>query len=129
MKKLRPYLGPSLVLVVILAFSLWTCVHMTQETNRWRAQINQSDALAQAQRWDDALVALNTCYESWSTRQTFLRIVFEHRTVDDAEGMFRRAMAFAAIQELSEFRAELADLSDQLRALAEMERFHIKNIL
>lgn len=39
------------------------------------------------------------------------------------------AMAFAATRELTEFRAELADLRDQLRLLAEMERFSVKNVL
>ena len=43
--------------------------------------------------------------------------------------MYRRAMAFAAARESSELRAELADLRDQLRLLAEMERFSIKNVL
>lgn len=49
--------------------------------------------------------------------------------MDDAEAMYRRAMAFAATRELTEFRAELADLRDQLRLLAEMERFSVKNVL
>ena len=49
--------------------------------------------------------------------------------MDDAEAMYRRCAAFAAAEEPSEFRAELADLDDQLRLLAEMERFSIKNVL
>ena len=43
--------------------------------------------------------------------------------------MYRRAMAFAAAREPNEFRAELSDLRDQLRLVAERERFTIKNIL
>ena len=43
--------------------------------------------------------------------------------------MYRRAMAFAATEEITEFRAEAADLTDQLRLLAEMERLSIRNIL
>ena len=35
----------------------------------------------------------------------------------------------SAARESSELRAELADLRDQLRLLAEMERFSIKNVL
>ena len=55
--------------------------------------------------------------------------MLEHDAVDGAEAMFRRAEAFAETEELSEFRAELADLTSQLRLLAEMERLSIKNIL
>ena len=43
--------------------------------------------------------------------------------------MYRRAAAFLKTREASELQAELADLRDQLRLLAEMERFSIKNIL
>ena len=49
--------------------------------------------------------------------------------MDDAEAMYRRAKAFAGAREPSEFQAELADLMDQLRLLAEMETGSIRNIL
>ena len=58
-----------------------------------------------------------------------LHIVARHDTVDDAEAMYRRALAFAATRELTEFRAEISDLRDQLRLLAETERLDIKNVL
>ena len=62
-------------------------------------------------------------------KATYLHIVTEHDAINDAEAMYRRALAFAATRESTEFRAELADLRDQLRLLAEMERFSIKNVL
>ena len=40
-----------------------------------------------------------------------------------------RQYRFAAARELSEFQAELAGLREQLRLLAEMEQFSIRNIL
>ena len=49
--------------------------------------------------------------------------------MDDAEAMYRRALAFAAGQEPDELRAEIAGLRDQLRLLAELERLDIRNIL
>ena len=52
-----------------------------------------------------------------------------HRAVDDAEAMYRRAMAFAETQEIAEFRAELSDLMDQLRLISEMEALNIRNVL
>ncbi|MDO4315595.1 MAG: DUF4363 family protein [Oscillospiraceae bacterium] len=117
------------MLAAILAFALWNSRAMTADTDRWRAQLSQSDALAQAGDWSGAAAVLSDSYEDWSARQTYLHIVSEHDAVDDAEAMYQRAMAFAAAQEPSEFRAELSDLRDQLRLLAEMERFSIGNIL
>ena len=127
MKKDR--LPPMGVLAVILAFALWNSAVITGHTQRWRDQLQQAEALALDENWQAAGDALAKSYEDWSERQVFLHIVSEHEAVDDAEAMYRRAMAFAAEQESSEFRAELADLQDQLRLLAEMERFSLKNVL
>lgn len=129
MKKILLYLPSVAVLAAILAFSLWNAVHMSGETSRWRSQLDQADALVQENRWEDAQAKLAESYEDWSSRQTYLHIVSEHDAVDDAEAMYRRAMAFADTRELSEFRAELSDLRDQLRLLAEMERLNLKNVL
>lgn len=126
---MRPYLKPLAVLAAILAFALWNGATMTSHTNRWRAQLEQADALAQAEEWSQAVDVLTDSYTDWCSRQTYLHIVTEHDAVDDAESMYRRAMAFAATREMTEFRAELADLRDQLRLLAEMERFNVKNVL
>ena len=125
----KDMLPPVGVLAVILAFALWNSAVITGHTQRWRDQLQQAEALALDENWQAAGNALAKSYEGWSERQVFLHIVSEHEAVDDAEAMYRRAMAFAAEQESSEFRAELADLQDQLRLLAEMERFSLKNVL
>ena len=117
------------MLGVILAFALWNSRCVTAETDHWREQLRQADILAQAGEWERAAAALSDSYGDWSDRQTYLHIVAEHDAFDGAESMYRRAMAFAATEELSEFRAELADLRDQLRLLAEMEEFSIGNVL
>lgn len=120
---------PLAVLGVILAFALWNSRCVTAETDRWREQLCQAELLAQAGEWEQAAAALSDSYGDWGARQTYLHIVAEHDAIDGAESMYRRAMAFAATEELSEFRAELADLRDQLRLLAEMEKFSIGNVL
>ena len=125
----KDMLPPVGVLAVILAFALWNSAVITGHTQRWRDQLQQAEALALDENWQAAGDALAKSYEDWSERQVFLHIVSEHEAVDDAEAMYRRAMAFAAARESSELRAELADLRDQLRLLAEMERFSIKNVL
>ena len=126
MKKLLP---PLLVLGVLLAFALWNSAAMESRTGRWRDQLRQAEALALTGDWAAAEAALAESYADWSGSQTYLHIVTEHDAVDDAEAMYRRSMAFAAAREGSEFRAELADLTDQLRLLAEMETGSIRNIL
>ena len=60
---------------------------------------------------------------------TEARQIATKRMVDDAEAMYRRAIAFGETEELSEFHAELSDLRDQLRLIAEMEALNIRNVL
>ena len=108
----RLLLPPIAVLCALLALSLWNSSHMERQTRRWRAQ--HSD-------WES--------YDDWTLRQTYLHIVSHLDAVDDAEAMYRRAMAFAETQEITEFRAELSDLMDQLRLISEMEALNIRNVL
>ena len=82
-----------------------------------------------AGEWAEALDALWESYDDWSHSQTYLHIVSHHDAVDDAEAMYRRAIAFGETEELSEFHAELSDLRDQLRLIAEMEALNIRNVL
>ena len=111
------------------AFSLWNIRHMEEETNRWREQLQTADRLALCGEWAEALDALWESYDDWSHSQTYLHIVSHHDAVDDAEAMYRRAIAFGETEGLSEFHAELSDLRDQLRLIAEMEALNIRNVL
>lgn len=120
---------PAGLLGAILAFCLWNSTAMNAHTARWREQLETADCLAQAGKWTEAAAAIRESYDSWSARQTYLHIVTSHDAVDGAEAMYHRALAFAESREDSELRAELADLRDQLRLLAEMEEFSVKNVL
>ena len=115
----RDMLPPLAVLVVILAFALWNSAAITNHTQRWRDQLQQVEELAAAENWRSAADALAESYKDWSGSQVYLHIVSEHDAVDDAEAMYRRSQAFAAAREPSEFQAELSDLWDQMRLLAE----------
>lgn len=120
---------PAALLAAILTFCLWNSAAMTAHTARWRAQLEEADRLAQSGDWEAAAAAIRESRADWSQRQTYLHIVTSHDAVDGAEAMYHRALAFAESREESELRAELADLRDQLRLLAEMEEFSLGNVL
>ena len=119
----RLLLPPIAVLCALLALSLWNSSHMERQTRRWRAQLQETDRLAQSECWAEALDSLWESYDDWTLRQTYLHIVSHHDAVDDAEAMYRET------QEITEFRAELSDLMDQLRLISEMEALNIRNVL
>lgn len=125
----RTYLPPLLLLTVLLALSLWSSSRITRDTERWRDQLAQAEALVRDQAWPEALAALEDSYRDWQRPQIFLHIVMEHDVLDDAEAMYHRAAAFARTEETSEFQAETEHLRHQLKLMAEMARFSIKNVL
>ena len=125
----RDMLPPLAVLAVILAFALWNSAAITGCAKRWRGQLQHTEELAASENWQAAVDALSKSYADWSGSQVYLHIVSEHDAVDDAEAMYRRSQAFAAAREPSELQAELSDLRDQMRLLAEMEKCSIRNIL
>lgn len=122
-------LVPAALLAAILAFCLWNSAAMTACTTQWRAQLEEAERLARDGDWEAAAAAIRESCADWSRRQTYLHIVTSHDAVDGAEAMYHRALAFAESREDSELRAELADLRDQLRLLAEMEEFSLRNVL
>lgn len=122
-------LPPAALLAVMLAFCIGNSAVASKEVSRWQSQLHTAAAYATEEDWAAASAVLEESYTDWSARQTWLHIVSRHDAVDDAEAMYRRAIAFAAEEESSEFRAETADLISQLGLLAEMERFSLKNIL
>ena len=126
---MKAYLLPIAILTGILGLALWNSAAITDCTARWQEQLQQADALAQAEAWTEALDTLSDSYADWSKRQTYLHIVVRHDALDEAESLYHRALSLATDRELPELRAELSALGDQLRLLAEMERLDIKNVL
>ena len=126
---MKRFFPPLAVLAAILALSLWNARVMEGQTSHLRSQLLQVQTLAATETWQGAEDALADSYADWTRRPTWLHIVSEHDAVDDAEAMYQRAQAFAAVREAAEFQAELTDLRDQLRLLSEMEACSIRNIL
>lgn len=126
---MKGFFLPLALLLGILAFSMWNSAAITNHTDRWRVQLDQAERLARSEEWMAAESALSDSYQDWTRRQTYLHVVSPHEAVDEAETMYLRCLAFARMEEASEFQAELAGLREQLRLLAEMERFSLRNIL
>ena len=78
--------------------------------------------------WSGALETLEDSYLDWQHRWLYLHIVSSRDVADNAESMYLRAIAFAKTEEITEFRAELSDLQNQLRVLRDMESFNLRMI-
>lgn len=125
----KGFVVPIAVLAATLAFCVWNSAAMASCTALWRDQLEMAERRAESGDWEGTIRALEDGYAGWVRCQTWLHCVTGHEAVDDAEAMYHRAAAFARSEEDSEFRAEMADLREQLRLLAEMEEFSLRNVL
>lgn len=126
---MKHILIPTGLLCALFALALLNGAAMEQTTRRCQNDLQRSGTLALEENWNGASAALQQSYRVWMRHQAYLHIVLDHNSVDEAEAMYARCMAFAATREISEFCAETAGLITQLSLLAEMERLSIKNIL
>ena len=119
---------PIAVLSLVLAASLWNERAMVNCVERWQAQVESAASLARAQDWSGASRALEESYGDWMAHHAYLHIVARHDAADEADILYRRAMALAEENERGDFFSELAALSQQLFLLAEAERCTAANI-
>ena len=119
---------PIAVLSLVLAASLWNERAMVNCVERWQAQVESAASLARAQDWSGASRALEESYGDWTAHHAYLHIVARHDAADEADILYRRAMAQAEEKERGGFFSELAALSQQLFLLAEAERCTAANI-
>ena len=120
---------PAAVLGLLLALSLWNGRHLARQCGDWDAQLAAIDAPAAQEDWETAEARLESLYTDWRQADLWLRITAEHDALDDAEGLFRRALVLAEEEDSVEFRSHIADLRSQLQLLAELEQVRLKNVL
>ena len=125
---MKHWLPSAAILAALFAFCLWDGYQMKQDTLRWQHQLAQADALAVQSNWSATLRQLEESHRDWQNRFFYVHTVSHRDTVDSVEGMYQRAMAFAKTEELSELRAELSDLQNQMRVMAEMEALSLLSI-
>lgn len=126
---MKAFYIPLGVLVLILGFSLWTGRYVEQRTGHWNELLEETGQLARQEEWDRAEERLKTAYADWSSSQTFFHIIMDHSELDKAEGLFAGAFALCREEDDADFHAFLAQLTSQLRLLAETQSVSVKNVL
>lgn len=120
---------PAGILVVILGFSLWTGRYVAARTDHWIALLEETEAAAQQEDWDEAQRRLEKAYADWDSSQTFFHTIMEHDELDEAESLFAGAFAVCQERDDADFHTLLAQLINQLQLLAETQEISVKNVL
>jgi len=125
----KALIWPSLVLIGMLSFALWTGSHVERRTEEWIGTIEEASRLAYAEQWEEAEERLSRGYESWGQSQTFFHTVMDHEDLDDAEALFAAAFAACGQRDAPDFLTTLSELTARLSLLAETQKISIQNIL
>lgn len=126
---MKTFTIPAGILVLILAFSLWTGQYVENRINCWTALLEETDKAAQRDDWKAAADALDRAYAGWNSSQTFFHTIMEHEELDKAEDLFAGAAAMCREEQRAAFRMFLSRLAEQLDSLSETQSLGIKNIL
>lgn len=126
---MKSFVIPAAVLAVLLGLSLWNGWWLSQRCSDWDAELAAIDALAVQEAWNAAEARLEALYGDWRRQGLWLHVTMEHDALNEAEGLFCRALVLAEEEDSVEFRAHIAELRSALQLLAEMEQVRVENIL
>ena len=126
---MKSFVIPIAVLGLLLGLSLWNGWWLTEQCGTWDEELAAIDALAVREEWDTAEARLETLYGQWQRYGLWLHVTMEHDALNQAEGLFCRALVLAQEEDSVEFRAHIAELRSALQLLAEMEQVRVENVL
>ena len=126
---MRAFITPVAILILVIGGSVWHAHAIGAYTENCITGIDDAIRFSTAENWPAVKAALALSHTHWEKHRSYLRITVSHSTVDAADSMYSRAMAFAETEEITEFRAETAGLRMLLLQLAETESLLLENIL
>ena len=125
---MKAFYIPVGLLAVILGFSLWSGRYVELRTQHWNTLLEEIDGLAGQEAWEQAGQKLEEAYADWDSSQTFFHTIMDHNELDEAEKLFAGAFAVCREGDDADFHQMLAQLTSQLRLLAETQSVSIKNV-
>lgn len=119
----------SALLALLLGLSLFNSLHIHDFTERLVSQLEQAQSHAQAGRWAQASALTAQAYHDWQDGHFYLHTTTRHADTDEILRVFRSVLQYLALEEMDQYAAANADLTTQIRLLAEMEQASLTNVL
>ena len=118
-----------IILIVLLAGSLWNAWYAGELANGLAWQLEQAQELAAQGDWDGATELSGKAFQRWQDHRLYLYVLMRHSDVDQVLTSFRALEQYLALEETDQYTAANAELITQLELLAEMEQPSLVNIL
>lgn len=123
----------SISLVVLLALfslTLFNSFYLDHYTLELTKLLNEAEVCVTLDDWDAAADKTEAALDHWSSHETYLHMMLQHRDTDEVLLSFQEVRQLIAHQEHGgEYSAANARLITQIELLSEMEDLNLKNIL
>ena len=126
---MKRFLLAAALLALLLALSLANARHVQSITDALAARLEQAQAMAQVNQWDQARALTAQAYHDWQDSHFYLHSTMRHADTDAILRTFHSVLQYLALQEMDQYAAANADLVAQIRLLAEMEQPTLVNVL
>ena len=116
-------------LILVFSVTMANAYYINKSTAQLIELLEQSERLAKAGDWEEALEKTQQAYDEWTSMGTYLHTVIRHSNIDDAEISFLQVLVFIECRSMEEYLAGSAALISQLSLIDETEHLSIKNLL
>lgn len=90
--------------------------------------LDQAQALARADRWEEARSLTEEALQTWRGRDVYLHVLLRHADTDQIYAGFQETLALLESEEYGEYAAANARLITQIELLSEAEQLTLKNV-
>ena len=118
------------VLLALFSLTLFNSFYLDHYTLELTKLLNEAEVCVTLDDWDAAADKTEAALDHWSSHETYLHMVLQHRDTDEVLLSFQEVRQLIAHQEHGgEYSAANARLITQIELLSEMEDLNLKNIL
>lgn len=117
------------IMVVIFAISLTNNWYLSRLTCEFTAALNSAQQSAESGDWVLAAELTDQVQQQWKRTENYLYVVLRHDETDAVATGLQEVRQLLEWEEMAEYTAANASLVEDIRLLAEMEQFSLKNLL
>ena len=117
------------ILAVVFAAALANSWYLDTLTEQMAHTLEEAQALAEAEDWEGGQKLTEKALKQWEKASNYLYIVVRHSDSDEVAAGFREIRQLLEWKEEAEYTSANARLIEEIRLLADMEQFTLRNLL
>lgn len=117
------------ILAVVFGAALANSWYLDSLTEQMAQNLEAAQALAESDDWEGGQRLTQAVMAQWESSANYLYIVVRHSDSDEVAAGFREVLQLLEWKEEAEYTSANARLVEELRLLADMEQFTLRNLL